>query len=342
MTGDLSLGDNVKATFGASDDLQIYHSGSHSYINEAGQGSLYISGSTGVTIRRNDTSAEMATFDTGVAKLFYDGSAKLATTSTGINVTGSVTSNDVNITDTTPNLQFKDTDGNHLANITQSGTHLYIDNDSTGDIRFRVDGNSEKLTVTSTGIDVTGSVTATSFSGDGSSLTGIEGVPSGIISMWSGAAAAIPSGWNLCDGNNGTPNLVGKFIKGGSTAGTTGGSGTTSSDGSHTHSTPSHSHSHSLSAGSHTLSTSEMPSHSHAGRRHTSSWSSSGTTAAQGNTVGAGDTGLNTGSTGGSSSHSHSLSGSITSGGSGTSGSNGSHTHTIEPVHYTLCYIMKA
>ena len=25
-----------------------------------------------------------------------------------------------------------------------------------------------------------------------------------------------------------------------------------------------------------------------------------------------------------------------------TTGSNGSHTHTIEPVHYTLCYIMKS
>ena len=57
---------------------------------------------------------------------------------------------------------------------------------------------------------------------DGSSLTGIVSIPTGLISMWSGSASAIPSGWNLCDGNNGTPNLVGKFIKGGSTAGTTG------------------------------------------------------------------------------------------------------------------------
>ena len=38
MTGDLSLGDNVKAQFGASDDLQIYHDGAHSWIKESGTG----------------------------------------------------------------------------------------------------------------------------------------------------------------------------------------------------------------------------------------------------------------------------------------------------------------
>ena len=32
--------------------------------------------------------------------------------------------------------------------------------------------------------------------------------------MWSGATNNIPSGWALCDGNNGTPNLQDKFIVG--------------------------------------------------------------------------------------------------------------------------------
>lgn len=41
-----------------------------------------------------------------------------------------------------------------------------------------------------------------------------SGVPSGFIGMWSGAANAIPSGWFLCDGNNGTPNLVDRFVLG--------------------------------------------------------------------------------------------------------------------------------
>lgn len=47
-------------------------------------------------------------------------------------------------------------------------------------------------------------------------------MPSGAIVMWSGAASAIPSGFVLCNGSNGTPNLVDKFVVGGSVSGTTG------------------------------------------------------------------------------------------------------------------------
>jgi hypothetical protein len=35
----------------------------------------------------------------------------------------------------------------------------------------------------------------------------------GMILMWYGSNT-IPDGWALCDGNNGTPNLVGSFVKG--------------------------------------------------------------------------------------------------------------------------------
>jgi len=36
--------------------------------------------------------------------------------------------------------------------------------------------------------------------------------PPGIIVMWSGAIGAIPTGWALCDGTGGTPDLRGRFI----------------------------------------------------------------------------------------------------------------------------------
>lgn len=39
-------------------------------------------------------------------------------------------------------------------------------------------------------------------------------VPSGFIGMWSGTIATIPSGWYLCNGSNGTPDLRNKFIVG--------------------------------------------------------------------------------------------------------------------------------
>ena len=70
------------------------------------------------------------------------------------------------------------------------------------------------LTVTSAGINVTGVVTATSFVGSGANLTGIQGIPTGVIMIWSGASDAIPSGFVLCNGSNSTPDLRNRFIVG--------------------------------------------------------------------------------------------------------------------------------
>lgn len=48
----------------------------------------------------------------------------------------------------------------------------------------------------------------------------MPGVPSGLIAMWHGLIANIPSGWVVCDGNSGTPNLLAKFVEGVATAAT--------------------------------------------------------------------------------------------------------------------------
>lgn len=42
----------------------------------------------------------------------------------------------------------------------------------------------------------------------------VSGIPSGIVAMWSGTASNIPTGWLLCDGSNGTPDLRDRFIVG--------------------------------------------------------------------------------------------------------------------------------
>jgi len=39
-----------------------------------------------------------------------------------------------------------------------------------------------------------------------------EVVPTGVITMWSGGIISVPSGWALCDGSNGTPDLRDRFI----------------------------------------------------------------------------------------------------------------------------------
>lgn len=179
--------------------------------------------------------------------------------------------------------------------------------------------------------------------------------------------------WVLCDGveTNGfaVPDLRGRMIvcAGGKYAvGSTGGaeththsvSGNTNSAGSHSHgdtfstsSAGSHSHSVSGSVGSTTLSTSQMPNHSHAYSTMTTAVHSWGTGSEQ-----LGEKIINTGSTGGSGSHTHTLSsasavssGSHTHSISGSVSSGGAHTHSMSVTseeasnmspYYALAYIM--
>ena len=65
------------------------------------------------------------------------------------------------------------------------------------------------------------------------------GLPAGVIVMWSGQLDAIPAGWTLCDGSDGTPDLSNRFVLGVGAAeylGSTGGSLT------HKHRAGNHSH----------------------------------------------------------------------------------------------------
>lgn len=50
-----------------------------------------------------------------------------------------------------------------------------------------------------------------------------EVMPKGAIIMWSGSSQNIPQGWKLCDGRDNTPNLVDRFVLGGTGSGSTGG-----------------------------------------------------------------------------------------------------------------------
>jgi microcystin-dependent protein len=43
-------------------------------------------------------------------------------------------------------------------------------------------------------------------------------IPAGTIVMWYGSVATIPSGWRLCNGTGGTPNLRDRFIVGAGTS----------------------------------------------------------------------------------------------------------------------------
>ena len=178
MTGDLTLGDNDKAIFGAGSDLQIYSDGTHSYLKETGSGNLWIGGANiGLG---NPTASEyfVECENNGAVKLYYDNAVTLATTATGVDVTGNLAlgNNDKVVLGDTSNLQIFSTGTS--AYIAESGSgDLYIkgssiylnDSDNNQYIHMSDTGTGgtvilkhnavSKLSTTSTGIDVTGTAT---------------------------------------------------------------------------------------------------------------------------------------------------------------------------------------
>lgn len=128
----------------------------------------------------------------------------------------------------------------------------------------------------------------------------IDIIPTGVIAMWSGSAASIPDGWYLCDGTNGTPDLSGRFIVGYDagdsdydTVGNTGGSKT------------------------HTLTTAELPSHTHVVNGKTATWAGGGLTMSSLDFASGSAYQENTGSTG------------------------SGDAHENRPPYYTLAFIYK-
>jgi len=88
VNGDINLGDNDKAIFGAGSDASIFSDGSNGYM----RGFL--------ALQNNVGDQDFISFaDGGATSLYYDNGAKLATTSTGIDVTGTTTTNNLTIDD---------------------------------------------------------------------------------------------------------------------------------------------------------------------------------------------------------------------------------------------------
>ena len=82
--------DNTKASFGNNSDLQIYHQGSHSYIQDVGTGSLILVGNN-VTMQNAAQSENMfSATENGAVELYFDGSKKFETQNLGVTVTGGV------------------------------------------------------------------------------------------------------------------------------------------------------------------------------------------------------------------------------------------------------------
>ena len=161
----------------------------------------------------------------------------------------------------------------------------------------------------------TNRLTAGSFAGDGSALTGVESFVTGMIILWYGDTSNVPTGFVLCDGNNSTPDLRDRFVIGAGnnfSAGSTGGNNSL------------------------TLTEANLPSHRHfvvsndlGGQNRTNSNVSANNQVRKGTGASNLFEGYNLASTG-----SDAASGRSSAVGSGTPIDN-------KPAYHALCYIMK-
>lgn len=176
-------------------------------------------------------------------------------------------------------------------------------------------------------------------------------VPIGGIIMWNGSSSAVPAGWSLCNGTNGTPDLRDKFILaagGAYNAGDTGGATN------HVHVTTIQAgggHTHTATCGQTALTVGQMPTHSHlSARSGVSNATLTSTAALSGERSAGGDTqyilmgneaAANVGKTsneGGGGGHNHAV----------TVDATPAHTHdattaatTTLPPYYAIAFIMR-
>ena len=117
--------DTGKFMVGASNDLQIYHDGSHSRIDEVGTGDLKLQSNNAVWIQKGASESIAGFVADGACELYYDNSKKLETAASGVTVAGN---NDLRFSSGTWTGE--------SCKIQNHSNYLYIQGGSNG-IRFR-------------------------------------------------------------------------------------------------------------------------------------------------------------------------------------------------------------
>ena len=154
--GNATFADNAKAIFGAGSDLQIYHDGANSYISDQGAGDLLIRSSNDLWLQNADGTETYARFDEGASTyISYAGSTKLTTTSTGVDITGTLTSDGLTVdgvgtfnavdpyirfnasTSVDYNIGASSAGGFYVYDVTNAATRFLVDDN--GDISFYED-----------------------------------------------------------------------------------------------------------------------------------------------------------------------------------------------------------
>jgi len=128
----LTFVDGAKATFGNSADLQVYHDGSDSYVDDAGTGALILRGNSNVTIGKY-TGETMGFFEAdGAVSLYHNNAVKLATAATGVDITGACT--------VSPDTAGKDTF--LFTSNAANDASMFLKSDTTNKVNIQANGDS--------------------------------------------------------------------------------------------------------------------------------------------------------------------------------------------------------
>ena len=124
---DIKLGDNIFIRLGdaTNGDLQVYHDGNHSYIQDAGTGELRLAANVFRVLNANASETMIYAEQDGKVQLRFNEQTRFETTNTGVDVTGNL---DVSGSGTFGGM------------VTVNGGGIDIDNDD--DIRLRFDNAS--------------------------------------------------------------------------------------------------------------------------------------------------------------------------------------------------------
>lgn len=149
--GDSSGASDDRLQFGASQDLEIYHDGSNSFISDQGTGLLSIDSSF-IRLRNAAGTSVLATFSPGTdsqggSQLYYSGTKRFETTGAGVTVTGVCTATSF-VKPGGTSSQFLKADG-----TVDSSSFLRSDADdtTTGDLIINTNTNSKHLYISRSG-----------------------------------------------------------------------------------------------------------------------------------------------------------------------------------------------
>ena len=213
-----SFADNSKLTFGTGNDLEIFHDGTHSNIADVGTGNLHIASQDFTVMYNPSKTIKRAVFGDYNCSFFYGSQERVKVVGFGVTITGGIYATGVSTFQSNVHLGdddklifgddqdleiFHNSGNNNTViqentggNLVIKGTNLFLQSSNSEDF-FKGDADgavtlfyddTEKFQTTGYGVTVIGIVSATSFQGDGSNITGIaytmlSGIPTAPLTV---------------------------------------------------------------------------------------------------------------------------------------------------------------